>query len=370
LSARAGTPLRHQNRALTSVRGVMALWVVGHHLQFELGLLGYHYFGWLFRPGYVGVDIFFVLSGFVITAVHRDMVPKDARDFFIRRIFRIYPLHLVVLAVLLGFWLRDLWLGAPFSMPRLAHLGIVALLLQPYLIHDQDWNVVSWSIGVELLCYALFPLAIRLLRRMNLVVSLGVLIIALFYERHVHSELIWGWPAIARGLGGFALGMMVQQMTVLCPRPGARVATRIELVAVAFMLIAVLLRDLALIPLLGALLIYGLAAERGAVSRLMSGPTWFWLGQISFSVYLLHPTVITLAFAWLPPARLGHDLGLTLGANLTALVWTALVLALLLGLATLTWRLVEEPMRRYGARLARQISAAAPRRRAEVTRSR
>lgn len=363
MSARAGTPLRHQNRALTSIRGVMALWVVGHHLQFELGLLGYHYLGWLFRPGYVGVDIFFVLSGFVITAVHRDMKPKDTRDFFIRRIFRIYPLHLFVLAVLLGFWLQDLWLGAPLSMPRLAHLGIVALLLQPYLIHDQDWNVVSWSIGVELLCYALFPLAILMLRRMNLVVSLAALVIAAFYERHVHSELIWGWPAIARGLGGFALGMMVQQMTVLCRLPNRRTATRIELAALGCMVLAVLLRDLALVPLFGALLIYGLAAERGAASRALSGPVWFWLGQISFSVYLLHPTVITLAFAWMPPARLG----LHLGQGPTALIWTALVLGLLLGLATLTWQLVEEPTRRIGARLARRVSAAPPRRPAQVT---
>jgi peptidoglycan/LPS O-acetylase OafA/YrhL len=223
------------------------------------------------------------------------MSVKDVGEFFIRRIFRIYPLHLFVLAVLVAFWLRDLWLsGAPPSMQQLTHLGIVAVLLQPYLIQDLNWNPVSWSIGVELACYALFPFAILVLRRMNLVASLAALVIAALYERHVHSELIWGWHAIARGLAGFALGMMVQQMTVLCRAPSPRTTTRIELGAAGFMLLAIVLRDLAVIPLLGALLIYGLAAERGAVSRILSGPVWFWLGQISFSVYLLHPTVITL----------------------------------------------------------------------------
>jgi peptidoglycan/LPS O-acetylase OafA/YrhL len=235
-------------------------------------------------------------------------------------------------------------------MQQLTHLGIVAVLLQPYLIQDLNWNPVSWSIGVELACYALFPFAILVLRRMNLVASLAALIIAALYERHVHSELIWGWHAIARGLAGFALGMMVQQMTVLCRAPSPRTATRIELGAAGFMLLAIVLRDLAVIPLLGALLIYGLAAERGAVSRILSGPVWFWLGQISFSVYLLHPTVITLAFAWMPPSHLG----LALGPGLTALIWTVLILTILLGLATLTWRLIEEPLRRYGGRLARR----------------
>lgn len=249
MSATAGTPLRHQNRALTSIRGVMALWVIGHHLQFGLGLLGYHDAGWLFRPGYIGVDVFFVLSGFVITAVHRDMMPSGSTNFFIRRIFRIYPLHLFVLGIILAIWLREQYLaGAPLVTPFLDHLPIVALLLQPYLIHDLDWNVVSWSIGVEMLCYALFPLAILVLRRMNLVVSLAVLIIAGLCEQRVHSEAIWGWHAIARGLAGFGLGMMVQQMTVLFRRPSARLATWLELGAAGFLLVAILLRDLAVIP--------------------------------------------------------------------------------------------------------------------------
>lgn len=355
MSANGTQPLRHQNRALTSIRGVMALWVIGHHLQFGLGLLGYHYAGWLFRPGYVGVDVFFVLSGFVITAVHRDMEPGGTPNFLIRRVFRIYPLHLFVLAIILGLWLRDQWLaGLPLITAHLDHLPIVALLLQPYMLRDQDWNVVSWSIGVEMLCYLLFPLAILTLRRLSLIVSLLVLIIAADWEWHVHSELVWGWPAIARGLAGFGLGMMVQQMMVFFPRPGPRMATAVEAGAAGLMLIAVLLRHLAVIPVLSALLIYALASERGAISRVLSGRIWFWLGQISFSLYLLHPTVAALYFGLLPPVTLGADLHLHGG--MAALAWTALVLGTLLGLSTLTWRLIEEPARRFGARLARLTS--------------
>ena len=241
MSDQAAAPLRHHNLPLTAIRGFAALWVVGHHLQFELAYIGYPFAGWLFRPGYVAVDIFFVLSGFVITAVHRDLTCAGLGDFFIRRIFRVYPLHLFVLALILGLWLwSEARFGSHDPTERLHALPIVVLLLQPYLIHGLTWNTVSWSIGVELLCYALFPLVIGGLRRLEFVGCVLVLLMMAAIERHVHSELVWGWPAIARGLAGFGLGMAVQQMTVLAPRPRAPTASLFEVGALLGILIAIL----------------------------------------------------------------------------------------------------------------------------------
>jgi peptidoglycan/LPS O-acetylase OafA/YrhL len=345
-------PLRHHNLPLTAIRGFAALWVVGHHLQFELGTIGYRAAGWLFKPGYVAVDIFFVLSGFVITAVHRDLTRSGLQDFFLRRIFRVYPLHLFVLAMILGLWIwGEIRFGAHDPTEQLRDLPIVALLLQPYLIDGLTWNTVSWSIGVEMLCYALFPLAIIGIRRLEPIGAVLVLLMMAAIERHAHSELIWGWPAILRGLAGFGLGMVVQQMTVLLPRPAWRMASLIEAAAVFGILGAVLLRDLRVIPLFAAALIWGLAAERGIVARGLGARWCVWLGRISFSVYLIHPTLIGLAFVWLPPARL-H-----LGHAANGIVWTTAVVGLLLAVATLSWALVEEPARRYGIRLAKRRAA-------------
>ncbi len=347
------TPLRHHNLPLTAIRGFAALWVVGHHLQFELAYAGYPAAGWLFRPGYVAVDIFFVLSGFVITAVHRDLRRAGLGDFWLRRIFRLYPLHLFVLAVILGLWLwSEARFGAHNPTERLRDLPIVVLLLQPYLIYGLTWNTVSWSIGVELLCYALFPLAIGGLRQLEFAGCLLILLMMAAMERHVHSEMIWGWPALARGLTGFGLGMAVQQMTVLIRRPRPRAASLIELGALLGILLAVLGDDVRVIPLLAAVLIWGLAAERGVIARGLSARWCVWLGRISFSIYLIHPTLIDLAFVWLPPGRLG------LGHTADGLVWTLFVLSLLLGMATMTWAFVEEPARRFGVRLAKQRAAA------------
>jgi peptidoglycan/LPS O-acetylase OafA/YrhL len=343
--ATATAPLRHHNLPLTSIRGFAALWVVGHHLQFELGYIGYPFAGWLFKPGYVAVDIFFVLSGFVITAVHRDLTRATLGDFFLRRIFRIYPLHLFVLAVILGLWIwGDMRFGAHDPTEPLRDLPIVMLLLQPYLIHGLTWNTVSWSIGVEMLCYLG-------LRRLEPVGAVLMLIMMAAIERHVHSELIWGWPAVARGLAGFGLGMVLQQMAALLRRPRAVTASLIELAALGGILLAVVFRDLRLIPLCAAALIWGLAAERGVVARVLGFGWCVWLGRISFSVYLIHPTLIGLAFVWFPPARL-H-----LGHGAEGILWPLLVVALLLAVATATWRWVEEPARRFGIRLAKRHAA-------------
>jgi peptidoglycan/LPS O-acetylase OafA/YrhL len=353
LNKEAARPLRHHNLPLTSIRGFAALWVVGHHLQFDLAYSGYPSGGWLFRPGYVAVDIFFVLSGFVITAVHRDLNRAGLGDFLLRRIFRLYPLHLFVLALILGLWLAsEARFGAHDPTEQLRDLPIVVLLLQPYVIHGLTWNTVSWSIGVELLCYALFPLVILAVRRLEFVGCALVLLMMAAIERHVQSDVVWGPDAVARGLAGFGLGMLVQQMTALVPTPRARAASLIEIAALLGILLAVLAGHLRIIPLFGALLIWGLAAERGIIARGLCAGWCVWLGRISFSVYLIHPTLIDLAFVLLPPGRLG------LGHMAGEMVWTPLVLALLLGVATMTWAGVEEPARRFGMRLAKRWATA------------
>lgn len=343
-------PLRHQNRALTSLRGLAALWVVGLHLQFGLGLLGFPAGAALFKPGYLAVDIFFVLSGFVITAVHRDLAgPGAARAFLVKRIFRIYPLHLFVLGLLLALWLWEVWrTGGHDPNQRLADLPVVALLLQPYLIHGLTWNTVSWSIGVEMLCYLLFPFGLRLLRPRPLPGTLLLLLLACLWERHAHSEMVWGWPAIQRGLAGFTLGMLLQQTSALLPRLSARAADLLGIAACAGLLIALAIHTPQDVPLWAALLILALAAEGGRLSTLLGRAPFYWLGQISFSIYLLHPTIASLGFVFLPPASL-H-----LGPIATPLVWSALILAIILSLATVTWVFVEEPARRCGGRLARK----------------
>jgi peptidoglycan/LPS O-acetylase OafA/YrhL len=320
-------------------------------MQFDLGVAGYPFAGWLFRPGWLAVDIFFMLSGYVITAVHRDLTLPGVGDFFIRRVFRIYPMHLAVLAaiVALTVWSEGGFL-AHGAYDRWRDLPIVALLLGPYFIHGLTWNIVSWSVAVELPCYLLFPLAIMPLRRLETIGTAAILLAAATIEWHVESAWVWGWPALARALAGFALGMVLQQMSGLVPRPGVRSASLVEVGALLGAVLAIASGHIRFVPLCGAALIWALGSEHGIVAGLLRARGCVWLGRISFSVYLLHPTLIGLAFVWMPPARLPF------GHQAQAVIWGAGVVALILAVATITFHGIEEPARRFGIRLARRVA--------------
>src|SRR5689334_13859151 len=163
-----------ENLSLTSIRGVAAAWVVAYHVQplwfprapgaVASGLL----------MGYAAVDIFFVLSGFILAQVYGVMRAGQLPMFWLRRICRIYPLHLAVMATVpLAILVASALRGAAHPSDWIS-FGAVTLLLQSFLLDDSPWNPPSWSLGVELLCYAIFPLTIRFLARAPGLLLVGV----------------------------------------------------------------------------------------------------------------------------------------------------------------------------------------------------
>lgn len=145
------------------LRGVAALWVFVYH--FNVTIQKPKYFaaesmGPLAELGYHGVDLFFVLSGFVMaastpTAARNDL--SGMRNFFIRRIMRVFPAYIAVtvplmmVAVLTG-------IGAPDSTPLDARLVVSNLLLLPRDDLTSFVPVVAWTLTHELMFYLLFSL--------------------------------------------------------------------------------------------------------------------------------------------------------------------------------------------------------------------
>src|SRR5690349_9502171 len=149
---------------LTAIRGFAALWVVGHHLTAIWYPDSTGPMQTLFLTGYAAVDMFFVLSGFILATVYRGLTASGTPLFFLRRLCRVYPLHLSIMAALaLAAVAAPLFRGS--SARPWAQFAWVSLMLQSYVLPESTWNPPSWSIGVELLCYALFPLALWLIRR-------------------------------------------------------------------------------------------------------------------------------------------------------------------------------------------------------------
>jgi peptidoglycan/LPS O-acetylase OafA/YrhL len=344
--------MRQESVALTSIRGFAALWVVAMHFQLGMADVGYNLWPGLAHYGYAGVDIFFILSGFILTAVYQGIEWRGVGAFLIRRVFRVYPMNLAVLAGMLIVWV-DAYMrfGVHNAAQQLRWLPVCALLLQPFIYHRLMWNAVSWSISIELVCYLLFPIVIMRLRQAALPILAAIILACGVVEHHlqVYDLYVWGDGAIARGLVGFGLGMALRLASERCTAPSARLASLLELAGLAGILVTASIGQGTFIPLFAAVLILGLSYERGIVAWCLNARWCLWLGRISFSVYLIHEEIIGLVWPHFPASRLPF------GHHLNGILWTLMVLVLVLALGTVTWYCIEEPFRRLGSWLARRI---------------
>lgn len=158
----------HQNRshysALDGLRGFASLLVVVYH---NFGFINhYFFFGW------VGLDIFFVLSGFLITDILLSTIDKKhyLRNFYARRILRVFPLYYLSLILLL--LILPNIKGIPLRLDYyVQHQAWLWIYLQNWLyIFNQPWHGASglnhlWSLAVEEQFYLLWPFVVLALRR-------------------------------------------------------------------------------------------------------------------------------------------------------------------------------------------------------------
>ena len=147
--------------SVQALRAIAALSVVAFHVSENIERTsGEAVAGGLFRKGFAGVDLFFVVSGFIIvhTCRHYTGHPEALLPYFSRRFFRIFPLYWLSLAPLLGF----LWLfpNSPLvnHWPELGPGAVVSTLL--LLPGHNEVNAVSWTLSFEWFFYLLFALLI------------------------------------------------------------------------------------------------------------------------------------------------------------------------------------------------------------------
>src|ERR1051325_579575 len=162
--ATAAIEPRANLRALTGIRGIAAWFVVLYHVR--LGA------AWALPPaatdilakGYLAVDLFFMLSGFVLWLNYSDRLRAggiaEAPAFLLRRIARIWPLHLLMLAGAVAFVLAVAATGRePSGHYPWAELPLHIVLMQNWGFTDAlTWNDPAWSISCEFAAYLLFPL--------------------------------------------------------------------------------------------------------------------------------------------------------------------------------------------------------------------
>lgn len=327
---------------LTEMRGVAALLIFHMHLGLYLPFL--RALNW----GYLGVDFFFILSGFVLTHVYRDWFnprfqPNSFRNFFWARFGRVYPLHLFYCTLYLLF---TGWLLARWPVRNYIH-EVFALNAFP---RWPGQNPVSWSIGSECAAYLFAPFLIRWIRAEKpwriaaaLLFSAISLYVVVFIRTRFQSLDV---HTFARCLPEFIFGVCAYE---ICHRwrpnaPRAAMLGAGASLAVIASLVFVPVkgwRDLACV-LAFSVLIPAASCLRGPFVRgfnLLFG----YLGEISYSIYLVHP-VLLLAFTAQIMPLIGRS---SLSHTAATMLVYSLTTSLLVLLSALSYRYIELPTRSF-----------------------
>jgi peptidoglycan/LPS O-acetylase OafA/YrhL len=364
--------------ALDSARGLLAITVAAFHFPFLTHLTNLD----LFEHTDLWVDMFFVLSGFVMTHVYLDRVNDraDLQDFLSRRFGRIYPLHLLtllaLLAIQLGGMALDLFEGHQ-PEPMTGSYDLAALVPQLLLLNsvnltsDLTWNIPAWSIGAEFYTYLVFAgvifLAGRWLPWVSAAVAVAATAIILACSPYIGG--ITSDYGFYRCLIGFFLGVLgylgYRRLAGLSALSRAQV-TGIEVLtlaaAVAFVWLCPLDWPALFAPVLFTFVVLAFSRGDGLLGRLLELPVLQHLGKISYSIYLTHTVLIDLVYpsldALVETGLVGYRRGpeaedlLWLGSKFTDDLGLLVYLAAIIAVSTLTYRFVELP----GQQLVRRWS--------------
>lgn len=351
--------------AHTSLRGIAATLVVAYHLQFS----GYHLpiedTTAFFRKSYLFVDLFFILSGFIISYVYAEDFKGDDLNlleigrFFAKRIARLYPLVLFCLSYFLicgliltaAFWMIGKSSPVDWSVQSPERLLEQLAMINVWASDRPAWNIPSWSISAELLAYALFPFMIRVGQRFSYIAAFfGLLLSSAFYLGIVGKgslDVSLGLGAL-RCLAGFILGMLAFASRNFLDFLETSTLTLLQITAIVAICIvlSVPLPDVAAVPFF-VILVAGTYQDRGAIAQALGRSIWRYFGRISYSVYLNHVPISTLlAICW---TRL--EKRIPLSPDLERIIWLLLYMAAVIVVSHWTHNRVEEPGRRALSRL-------------------
>lgn len=354
--------------ALDSLRGLIAVAI----MIFHMGNVGW-IAGWTpFRSGWMLVEFFFVLSGFVITASYGARLAQGypRGRFLLIRLGRVYPLHIVVVALMV---LLELLVFRPVlhEFHPWSVLPRAVFLLDAFRMTTGDFYApVSWAVAVELVLYVL---AAALFGRGRWALGIAVLLAgASAWALWTGFNVPGFGRLLQRGLLGFPIGVAAYWLHKRMRQadPGVAVLTVAE-VALIVALVWVLGQPgksnawLIGLDLLFAAMVLVFARDRGIVSRALQWRPLVRLGELSFALYMVHLFFIQLPNRFLPRVftAMGHADWVRPGRHtfgyesVAPPEWLATLItlvgaALALGAAWLAWRFIEEPARQWTRRFA------------------
>jgi peptidoglycan/LPS O-acetylase OafA/YrhL len=301
-------------RQLEALRGIAALIVVIYHVGwinplYDIGII---------RNGALMVDVFFVLSGFVMMHCYGEYFVNKAKViiFMKSRFWRLYPLHLLMLCVFLlieiAKYIAELKFDVQSGAPAFSKSNGESFFYQVFLLHSlfQDhgsFNSPSWSISTEFYTYILFAFLMTFTHnvKQRYIIFICISAISLFTILSLgHKSLTFDYQdSIFRCFYGFFIGAFTYEIyKIMLKRVQELQYKKIKFIFLTITLIILVYilaikhdnyLEFVVPPLVGLFILLIILSPNNIINKILCLPLFLWLGKISYSIYMIH-----LAFIW------------------------------------------------------------------------
>lgn len=355
---------------LDSLRGICAIMVALYHFPTTGTISNLQ----IIRNSWLFVDFFFVLSGFVIAAAYRRRLSEGVspRLFMWNRFWRLYPLHITILCLLL---LGEILLAVGLVPATREAFGTgrtgkeffyAATFLNCFgLTGELGWNGPSWSIGAEWWVYVVFAMIeVTTRARANI---MWLIVVGMALALSVSSGVVdrtfdFG---VLRAILGFGIGTLTFSLYSKYPLQLGKLESYIEaflIVLVIFVVIATPASLQVAVPLMFAAVVYTFASSDGTCSKILQKPFLLKLGALSYSIYLwqvfLQARFLDVVGFVLPQyvARSDSSRPVLIGPSLIGDALTLTMLTILILASALSYKWIEVPGQRLGKKRASRAS--------------
>ncbi|MCX6131052.1 MAG: acyltransferase [Proteobacteria bacterium] len=362
--------------ALDSWRGICALFVALYHLP----LLGYMKGFEFFQGGFLFVDFFFVLSGFVMTEAYGKRLQKwtDLKVFIVRRFGRVWPLHISVLLIyFLVEVARFLFIhfaaySAKSATSFSGNRSLESFFGNAFMVHSfglfdgLTWNSPSWSISAEFWVYLCFAALVMLARTRLALVAFFVASFAFYILMQVTPDSIdtsfqFGFIRCA---AGFFAGVFVCKVRSIFANKNLPLASFLELLTMIMIYFFVSYchqGSLSLLsPLVFSVAVFIFSFENGGFAKILNRGIFPKLAIWSYSIYMVHEFVIIMMNSLISVGQkillrnfngLFNELNQVFAQKIYLDIASILVISVIVLLASVSYRFIEKPGQEFFNRL-------------------